>query len=345
MAQLTDSKCIDLVKTTQRWFKPGRFEQLGTDLQSYPVMQQWFEKSRIQVGSGRGIQKNMQVRTGDSASHAGKTDKEEVNIVDVMEQLTVDWVRAKTYWLYDRQDLLMNKGRSAISDMVEAKRAGAYIDLVQELELRGWAAPVPGNEILPWGIRYWIVSNATQGFNGGAPSGFTTVGGINPTTITKHRNYTDRYVDVTRGDLIARMLRAKNETNWRSPTSKIQFRDPAKNKFRIYMRYDDCYDLFVQRMEEQNDNLGADAARYDGQVTFAKHSVEVVPSLASDDTCPVFGVDFSTFYPCVLRGDYLRESEPAVHKDNHNWFIVWVDLTYQYICLNRRRNWLIDKAA
>lgn len=51
--------------------------------------------------------------------------------------------------------------------------------LVAELEDAFWAdAPASGGKTEPWGINDWLVSNATAGFNGGAPSGHRTLDGI-----------------------------------------------------------------------------------------------------------------------------------------------------------------------
>jgi hypothetical protein len=39
-----------------------------------------------------------------------------------------------------------------------------------------------------------------------------------------------------------------------------------------------------------------------------------------------------------LKGDYLRETGPIMSKDQHNAWNNFVDLTYNYICIDRRRN-------
>jgi len=69
-----------------------------------------------------------------------------------------------------------------------------------------------------------------------------------------------------------------------------------------------------------------------------------VPKLDSDSQNPVYGVDHSTFYPVCLTGDYLRESEAKPAPSQHNVFQVFVDLTYNYLCIDRRRNWVLATA-
>jgi hypothetical protein len=46
----------------------------------------------------------------------------------------------------------------------------------------------------------------------------------------------------------------------------------------------------------------------------------------------------------VLAGDYLRETSPEKKADQHNTFVVFVDLTYNYFCIDRRRNSMFYKA-
>jgi hypothetical protein len=73
---------------------------------------------------------------------------------------------------------------------------------------------------------------------------------------------------------------------------------------------------------------------------FRNHPIIWVPKLDADTTNPVYGVDHSTFYPICLRGNYLRESKPMTDATQHNVYQVFVDLSYNYICLDRRRNWV-----
>ena len=93
--------------------------------------------------------------------------------------------------------------------------------------------------------------------------------------------------------------------------------------------------------EAQNENLGRDIATMDNAMVFRNHPILWVPKLDADTTNPVYGLDHSTFYPVCLKGDYLRESDAEKSPNNHNTYVVYVDLTYNFICVDRRRNWVI----
>ena len=112
--------------------------------------------------------------------------------------------------------------------------------------------------------------------------------------------------------------------------------------------------------EAQNENLGrdlasveagagADIGSVDMQLVFRRHPIIWVPQL--DDTSvytaatnPVYAIDHSTFYPVVLKGDYLREGDAEKVPNQHNVFRVFVDLSYNYMCIDRRRNALFATA-
>jgi hypothetical protein len=76
----------------------------------------------------------------------------------------------------------------------------------------------------------------------------------------------------------------------------------------------------------------------DGTVTFRGHPWIWVPKLDARTDDPVYMIDHSVFYPVCLEGDYLRESDAIMGPDQHNIFNVFLDLTYNYACVDRRRN-------
>ena len=83
----------------------------------------------------------------------------------------------------------------------------------------------------------------------------------------------------------------------------------------------------------------------DGQAVFKKIQFNWVPKLDDDTENPVYGIDITSFFPVVLAGDYLRESSPAKAAKQHNVFEVFVDLSYNFLCIDRRRNFVIHNPA
>src|SRR3990167_4188128 len=184
-----------------------KFQNIASTIQYCEIFSRWFKKDKVTFESGRGIQKNLLNRLNTAAArHVGLMDSDAVSNIDVMDQLTVDWVHAETHWVLIYQtDILMNSGKSSIVDTIKMKRASSLIAFVEMLEEKAWGSPPSSsNKVLPWGLKYWVVTNATTGFNGGAPSGHTTVGGVSLTDSPNFKNYTAQYTTANKTDLVSK---------------------------------------------------------------------------------------------------------------------------------------------
>jgi len=232
------------------------------------------------------------------------------------------------------------------------------IDLAAELEAKAWQVPNTTDKLNPYGLPYWVVYNATDGFTGDYPTGpdgtqHATIAGLNLTESPNFKNYSANYTNVSKQDLFPSMRTALRKTNFKSPVSKEDMSTPRGKSRRYYTDEVTC-SAFENVGEAQNENLGRDLAPYtagsghgglqeiDGTLTFKKNPIVYVPQL--DDTTvftaatnPIYQVDHSVFYPYCLKGDYLRETGPVVAPNQHNMYRVFVDLTYNILCTNRRR--------
>ncbi len=346
----------DLVALTLRDLGPNKFEQIAAELQDYEVMGKWLKADKVMFGDGYGIQRNLMYKTSGAASHVGLDATDSAGIPDLTTQLQVPWRHAITSWAFDRREALMNRGKSMITNVLLPRRTGAMIDLAQELEEKAWAAPSSSTENLtPYGLPYYIVYNATDGFTGGAASGHTTVAGVDLTTAANYKNYSVTYTTVDKPDLIKKMRTGKRKIGWKSPVKSHDYTGNAGKNLRIYV--DEATVASLEDIgESQNENLGRDLAPYGGvkdvgagELMFRGHPIIWVPYLdstgAGTATGAVYMVDHGTFYPVVLEGDYIEESKPIMAPGQHNKWRVFTDLSYNFICLNRRRNAVFATAA
>jgi hypothetical protein len=213
------------------------------------------------------------------------------------------------------------------------------IDLVEELETRAWSAPSSSSDtLLPYGIPYYVVKNASTGFNGGAASGHTTVAGVSLTDSPTFKNYTFQYTSPTKADLIKKMRTMHRKIRFKSPVDVEDYRGGKGERYRLYMN-ETSFSAMEDLGEAQNENLGRDVASIDGfSMAFRGNPMRWIPQLDSDTTNPIYMIDHSTFMPVCLKGDYLRESGAKPRSGQHNAYEVFVDLTYNYLCFDRRRN-------
>jgi hypothetical protein len=359
MSELAFEDITDLVAGTLKHLGRMKFQQIAQNLQDYEVVGNWFKRDKVQFDYGVGIQRNIMGSLSKQARHTGAMTTDSVDIPTLMVQLALNWRHAQVPWAFEYQELLMNRGEALVFNVVKPRRVDALLSMAEELEAKAWTLTTSGDKLMPWGLPYWIVYSAVAapgGFNGGAPSGFTTVGGIDPTVTTNFKNYCSTYVAVTKLDLIKTMRQAHRKIRWRAPVNVADYGRGGYGNLRLYTD-NTTIAAFEDLGEAQNENLGRDLGRFGGAkdvkyveevLTFRRHPLIYVPQI--DDTSvftaatnPVYMIDHSTFYPVCLAGDYLREGEVIRAPNQHNLFRIFIDLTYNYLCVDRRRNAVFSK--
>lgn len=334
----------DLVQTTLKELGRGRFTEIVTPLQEHVAMRNLLQENKIQVESGYSIQWDVMVLPANEAYNVGLGASDNVNIPDTMTQATVDWRNTTVSYAYEHRELDMNASPSKIVDLILTRRIGALISMAELMEANFWGPPVNVNDNLtPWGVNTWFPKNATQGFNGGVPSGYTTIGGLSPTTYPNWNSWTDTYTTVSADDLIRKMRRAAEFTKFTPPVDGIPSFDTGE-KYGIYTNYG-----VIQPIEEQliaqNDNIGHDVAAMDGRSLFRRVPFTWVPYLERDTTNPVYGIDWGVFKTAVLKGWWLKETFIPIYPGQHTMSAMFSDCTYQWLCRNRRNNWVISNGT
>jgi hypothetical protein len=331
-----------MITTTLHNLGRGRFHQIAQDLQEYLVLPKLLAKDNVRImTSGIGVKETLMTKTGGSARWVGLNEEDSVTYIDVLDGLTVVYVRLTDNMTWERRMLLENRGEARINNVIKPQRQAMMLRIADALEEGFFAAPDPADTKKPWGLKYWVVKNATTGFNGGLPSGFTTVGGVNITDSPTFKNYTAQYTDITKADVIKKMRTAHRKTNWRSPFKMSQMISETGMRRQIFVN-----ETTISNVEDvgeaQNENLGRDVASMDDMIVFKKHPFVYSRYLDEDTTNPFYMIDTDTIKPFVLKGDYLRETDAQRSPKQHNTFEVHVDLSMNFVMTNRRANAVIS---
>ena len=331
---ITPGALNDLVATTLKELGRPKFTEIVSPLQRHTAMRNLLRKNRIQLRSGTAVQWDVMVNPANAASNVGMAAQDSVNIVDLMTQASADWRNTTANYGIEGREIDMNAEPARIVDLIKARRIGAMISLAELMERNFWGPPVALADVLtPWGINTWIVKNATEGFNGGAPSGYTSIG-LNPTTYPNWKNWTYQYTNVTRDDLIR---------HWRKAATFIDFQPPVDgiptfntgDDYGWYTNYGVIGPL-EEALESQNDNLGPDIASQDGKAMFRRVPVVWIPYLEADTTNPVYGLNWGWFKTYILNNWWLRETHVPIYPGQHTMSAHFLDCTYQWIAKNRR---------
>lgn len=325
----------DLLKTTQKELGEPNYTDLMSDLQDCPAAKTLINKHKMSVQSGTSIQWDIAVNHGSAASNVAITDHDQLNITDGMIQAEINWRKTQTNYAFHHEELSANRSERRIVDLIKFRRTRARVSWIEMMENNFWRFPAAADTRTPLGLPYYCTKNATTGFNGGIPTGYSSVANVSPTTYSRWNNYTYQYTDVTLDDFILNARTMATKTGFKPHIDGI----PTFNK-------GDANEYFTtlsvrQKLENvvdtRNDNLGNDIAKNDDNVYFRRAPVKWVPRLEEDTTNPFYQINWGVFGMIVMQGWWMKETTLDPYPGQRNVVGVFVDCLYNFICRDRRR--------
>jgi hypothetical protein len=357
---IRDQDIADLLVTTLNTIRKERFIDMSQELTEYIVVPYLLTQrgGLVVKKGGVGLEETLMIEHGGRSRFVGEYDEDVIVVIDHLKKMKLFYSLLTDNLAYTRSEILDNRGKERINNIIKPRRRAMYMRIAETMEENFFQTPDADDSLTPWGLRYWIVKNATAGFNGGYPAGFTRIGDINLTEVPQFKNYTDTYVAISKADLILKMRRAHRRTNWRSPR-----KDPGvegnTSPRRLLLTCEDVLEGVENIGEAQNENLGRDVASMDagknsfrgtglrqtpdGEILFKRHPLVYARPLDSDTTDPVYGLDMFTFHAMTQRGDNMRLGDFGTAPTQHRVFVAHLDHKHQTICTNRRNNWVINK--
>lgn len=339
-----DADYLDLLRSTTQDLPHMDF-RVAFKHQRYEMMGHMLREDRIDIQSGTSILRDVQLLDSGAARHVRMYQKSASNVVNTLKQVNIPWRHAETQWPVERREILMNRKPSAFVNLVKSRRTASMHSMANVLEERAWLAPASSaDETNPSGIPYYIVkaaSNAQEGFLGLNAPGFNDCAGLDSTTAenARWRNWVARgtgYYTAYDQTLLTTLRRAFLSIQFEAPPTLAEYEKPAFKGYAIYTNLDASLGLYSLAIA-QNDNVGYDLFANDGTVNFYRVPVQYVPFLAGDATDPIYFVNKNVFGVACLTGDYLYEHDPIQQPEQHNVFVTFIDLTYNFYCDERWR--------
>ena len=343
---------LDLVATTLANLDKGKVTDLMTDLQSYYALPNILQKEKISFKGGTSIKVNAVMSDNGSARNTGLYETVNRNKTDSVVAGEIPWRHTHAYMMMDEREMDMNTGDPALEilEMWKIERARMFQSMAGRFESDFWAKPVSSTDTRqPFGLEYWNVYNATTGFTGGNPAGFTSgAAGLDTSTYTRWKNYSANYSVISQDDLIDKVLKAIYCCSFQSPVDLPgSFQE---TRFGFYTVYS------VKRgiekiMQFSNDSL-ADFSQYNNTTLIKSLPVHAVPQLDVKDaatagtytgspSAPFYGIDWNSFSPVFLSGWWLKEKPPAFDTNQPTVILVDCFSTYNYRCTNRRNQFVM----
>jgi len=344
MAGLAFSEIDDAVLLTQQQFiKRGAFVDMQTDLQDHVAVREMWKGRSKQFSGGENWEFEVQMDHNHTAKTVGLYETDGSSLTDNMVAGTVDPRHVNAHYIYDQREKAFQRGGTAIVDLVRTRYVGMMVSLFELLEEILWSKPVDSSDLkTPFGIAYWITRSATEGFNGGNPSGFTGgKAGISQGTYARWANWTAQYTSVSKTDLLRKMRTAHRKSRFRSPVSHA-VPDLGAMKNGIYLN-SDIIGLLEEVVEDQNMSLGNDLASKDGRAMFKGTPLTYAPYLDDDSADPVYMIDWKKMAVGVMAGWANNLSAPYMVPGKHLVRRVDLDASLNMVCTDLRRQAVISK--
>lgn len=352
---LTPDQQVDFVKAALPRYEKGKSTNLSADLTDYVGVREIFNEDAMKASEKYVIQSGYQfewrVRTSTSgnARRSEMWAEESLQVRNTLQSATVPWRKLVTGWAWEIDEPeFQSDDETQILNLISIREEDADLDVWKLLEPEVWSSPASSSTNAILGVPHWIVKSAAgeEGFVGGAPSGFTTVAGISPTTYSQWKNYAFDYTNATPDDLLAKLRKACYKTHFKAPDPIAKSQLTLKggkldtDKMGHYTTYANQA-AFERILESRNDNHGNDVAKYDGALMFKGNVVRAVPYLdANDSSNPWYGINWASLRGIAKKnrqgyrmGPMESAEQPTVRQVYKMWW-------HNILCINRRVNFV-----
>ncbi len=344
---LAFSQIDDAVLLTQeKLVKRGAFTDLQTDLQDHVAVREMWQQRKKQFEGGETWNFQAQMDHNHTAGVVGLFETDGTAFTDTMVTGSVPARHVNAHYIYDLREPDFQRGGTKIVDLVKTRYTAMMVSFFEVMETLLWGKPTSDSDVkTPFGIDYWITKySGTTGFEGGNPSGFTSgKAGISQGTYSRWANYVDRYVAITKADLIRKMRTAHRKIKFRSVVSHAI---PTVGSMRngIYVN-NDVIGLVEEELEKQNMNLGNDVASKDGKSMFKSTPLVWVPFLDSSTDDPVYLLDWKWISVGIMAGWENNLTKPYMVPNKHQVRRVDLDASFNMIATDLRRHAVINTAG
>lgn len=336
---LQPNQIADLVTLTLRKFIKNKWADISLDLQQYIAMGNLLTDKKVGFDGGEQLQWQVKVANSGNARVTALYDEDETSVGDHAISAVVPWTFQTTNWAYDDREDAFQSSMERIASLIKMREHAAMCDLAELLETLFFEKPAdyttPNEKLKPFGLKYWFVRNATEGFTGGAPTNFTTVANINPSTYTRWKNWSAAYTQITKTDLVRKWRKAATYTKFMPP---VPYANVGGKPSWMYLTNYAVIAALEEILEGQNDNLGNELASKDGDVMFRRTPVKWAPYLDNDTQYPIYGINWGKFQVIFKTGEYMKKHDPQKSAESHRTWVVHTDNSLQFRCLERRES-------
>ena len=343
---LTPEQMPDAVLATLDKLNRGKWIGQMTDLQEHVGFNELAKKRREQATSGRGIRVRYVTDHNHTARHTGLFSEQNFSRDDAIVEGVVRWTWSEATLVFDRREEQLNSGPEEVVDLVQIEQARALTSLIELCEEDIWGVPrSESDNDTPFGVEYWITKNATPGFNGGNPAGFTAGrAGISSDNYARHKNFTgayDDFLDQDQTGLIYLMEEGAMKTNWKAAAPEPGMGRAGMGKM-IGCNFETHIGL-KNVAKQNNDSLGYDLSTT--MPVFRGTPITYVPYFDSKTDNPLYMIDLNHFYAKFLKNWYMNKTMIKQLPNQAHCFGVLMTMGWNIVCDDLRRQAVFHKPA
>jgi hypothetical protein len=323
--------------THESLVKRGAWLDAQTSLTKHVLCRELWKARQKKFAGGHPWEWQVQVDHNHSARHVKLYQKNASAINDTMVTASVEPRFVNAHYTYDVREKAFNRGPEQIADFLQTKVVASRVSLFELLEYDLLHKPEDSTDTeTPYGLEYWVVKNATEGFYGADPSGFTGGrAGLPTATYANLANYSGTYAAVTDEDLLTKLSRMMRKTDF---TSVVEHAQPTVGAAgRIILVGDTVYGACEQLLRAGNMNIGNDLVRFNNKVMYGSTPLTYTPKLDGESDAPVYTLNTEYLQIGVQEGWEDTVSPPILVPGYTHVYRVDTDCTLQMVCTDVRR--------
>ena len=336
----------DAVEMTLDELDRGSWIGAMTDLQKHVGFNEIVKRKKEQRNQGSGIKVRFVTDHNNSAEDVGLYNTVVFKRDNNLESGRIPWRYTQGSMAWDDREDDINSGSAALVDGVAMEKAAMETSIIEHAEETVWSKPTDSTDNKkPFGVPYWVVKNATLGYNGGNPAGFSAGrAGISSVSVPRLKNYTgafSNYGDQSAVGLIYMMEKGTYETAWTPPTPEPgnQRNGYGKGIFTTWFNK-----MALKNIAKQNnDSLGFDLASK--EAVYRGSEIMAVPYLDQNTTDnPMYILNFDFFSAVFLKNWFKKRTKPKYLSHQPNVIGTVTNMVWNMKCTDPRRQ-IVFQAA
>ncbi len=344
----------DFVASYLQRYPMGKWQDISLPLQEYMFASRLFDKANKREMSTSQCKWKLKVDNNDNFQVVGLYHRDSSSRVNVLTEGSLKWGMTTTNYHFDIDEETFAQGASAIVNYLNLQEQGLMQDWFAGIEDLMFGPGPSSSSVTPFppvSLLWWITStsdsstenNATIGFNGDAPVGWSDVGGVNPVTYAQWMNRTFPYVTVNRADFVEKVINSMDLCTFKPSVSRSDIKPEGQHRWELLTTHSRLAES-RQLLQIGNDNIRDDLAAHSNSVFIRGVPMTWVPAWTNSNSQNartdgvILGVDWNTFEWFYNAGRNMRKKKPYQHSDMSNVRVRNMDDAGQIVCYNRRAN-------